>query len=376
MFKILKESSARGGSASGGEKSKARLGVLKTKSGNLKTPFFMPIATRGVVKSLSYQDIENLNPQIILGNTYHLYLRPGLKIIKKAGGISKFMNNKFPILTDSGGFQVFSLSKIRKLLPNGVKFQSTYDGSKHLFTPEKVMKIQSVLNSDIQMVLDVCSDSKSKEKKILEALKLTTSWAKKCKVAKKKLDPKNKNLLFGIVQGGLNKELRLKSLNDLEKIGFDGYAIGGLAVGESNEDMYRVLDYMGPSMPKNKPRYLMGVGYPENIVEGVKRGVDMFDCVIPTREARHGRLYIKKNEFLREKFYKTINIMNAKFANDFSFINKDSELEDLKKYTKAYLHHLFKVRDPLALKLATLNNIEFYLDLMKNIRKAIANDNL
>jgi queuine tRNA-ribosyltransferase len=376
MFKVLKESSAKGGSASGGKKSKARLGVLKTKSGNLKTPFFMPIATRGVIKSLSYQDIENLNPQIILGNTYHLYLRPGLKIIKKAGGISKFMNNKFPILTDSGGFQVFSLSKIRKLLTNGVKFQSTYDGSWHLFTPEKVMKIQSVLDSDIQMVLDVCSDSKSKDKKILEALKLTTSWAKKCKVAKKKLNPKNKNLLFGIVQGGLNKKLRLKSLNDLEKIGFDGYAIGGLAVGESNEDMYKVLDYMSSSMPENKPRYLMGVGYPENIIEGVKRGVDMFDCVIPTREARHGRLYIKNNKSLRNKFYKTINIMNAKFANDFSLINKDSELEDLKKYTKAYLHHLFKVRDPLALKLATLNNIEFYLDLMRNIRKAIAKNDL
>jgi len=366
MFKVLGES----------KKSKARLGVLKTKSGDLKTPFFMPIATRGVIKSLSYQDIENLNPQIILGNTYHLYLKPGLKIIKKADGISKFMNNRFPILTDSGGFQVFSLSKIRKLLTNGVKFQSTYDGSWHLFTPEKVMKIQSVLDSDIQMVLDVCSDSKSKDKKILEALKLTTSWAKKCKVAKKKLDPKNKNLLFGIVQGGLNKELRLKSLSDLEKIGFDGYAIGGLAVGETNQDMYKVLDYVSPNMPENKPRYLMGVGYPENIIEGVKRGVDMFDCVIPTREARHGRLYVKNNNSLKNKFYKTINIMNAKFANDFSLINKDSELEELKKYTKAYLHHLFKVRDPLALKLATLNNIEFYLDLMKNIRKAIADNNL
>ena len=366
MFKISKES----------KKSKARLGVLKTKSGNLKTPFFMPIATRGVVKSLSYQDIENLSPQIILGNTYHLYLKPGLKIIKKAGGVSKFMNNKFPILTDSGGFQVFSLSKIRKLLTNGVKFQSTYDGSWHLFTPEKVMKIQSVLDSDIQMVLDVCSDSKSNTRKLLKALELTTKWAQKCKKEKKKLDPKNKNLLFGIVQGGLNKELRLKSLNDLIEIGFDGYAIGGLAVGETNQEMYKVLDYISSVMPKDKPRYLMGVGYPENIIEAVKRGVDMFDCVIPTREARHGRLYFRNNNSLKNKFYKTINIMNAKFANDFSLINKDSKLEELKKYNKAYLHHLFKVQDPLALKLATLNNIEFYLDLMKNIRKAITSNSL
>jgi queuine tRNA-ribosyltransferase len=366
MFKILDKSL----------KSKARLGVLKTKSGNLKTPFFMPIATRGVIKSLSYQDIENLNPQIILGNTYHLYLRPGLKIIKKAGGVSKFMNNKFPILTDSGGFQVFSLSKIRKLLVNGVRFRSTYDGSEHLFTPEKVMKIQSVLDSDIQMVLDVCSNSKAKDRKILEALKLTTKWAQRCKKAKEKLDPNNKNLLFGIVQGGLNKDLRLKSLEDLVKINFDGYAIGGLAVGETNEDMYKVLDYLSPSMPENKPRYLMGVGYPENIIEAVKRGVDMFDCVIPTREARHGRLYIRKDNSLKNEFYEKINIMNAKFANDFSLIYKDSKLEDLKKYTKAYLHHLFKVQDPLALKLATLNNIEFYLDLMKDIRKKIKEGDL
>ncbi len=373
MFKISKES----------KKSEARLGVLKTKSGNLKTPFFMPIATRGVIKSLSYQDIENLGPQIILGNTYHLYLKPGLKIIKKAGGLSKFMNNKFPVLTDSGGFQVFSLSKIRKLLTNGVRFQSTYDGSWHLFTPEKVMKIQSVLDSDIQMVLDVCSDSRSNNRKLLKALELTTKWAQKCKREKKKLDPKNKNLLFGIVQGGLNKELRLKSLSDLVEIGFDGYAIGGLAVGETNQEMYKVLDYISSAMPKDKPRYLMGVGYPENIIEAVKRGVDMFDCVIPTREARHGRLYLK-NKFYPAPFsskkrcgvYKTINIINAKFANDFSLINKDSKLEELKKYNKAYLHHLFKVQDPLALKLATLNNIEFYLDLMRNIRKAIAGNNL
>jgi len=361
MFKLTKKS----------KKSQARLGVLQTKSGQIKTPFFMPIATRGVVKTLSYQDIQNLKPQIILGNTYHLYLRPGLKIIKKAQGISRFMNNSFPILTDSGGFQVFSLTQIRKLQNNGVKFKSTYDGSEHLFTPEKVMKIQAVLDSDIQMVLDVCLDSKSRDKEVLKALNLTTKWAQKCKQAKKKLDPSNKNLLFGIVQGGLNKEFRKKSLEDLVEIGFDGYAIGGLAVGETNQEMYQVLDYLVSQMPINSPRYLMGVGYPENIIQAVQRGVDMFDCVIPTREARHGRLYFKKNNFLQGNFYQTINISNSKFSNDFSSINKNSNLEELKIYTKAYLHHLFKIGDSLGLRLATLNNIEFYLDLMKNIREKI-----
>ncbi len=362
MFKILQESL----------KSKARLGILKTKSGEIRTPFFMPIATRGVIKSLSYKDVENLNPQIILSNTYHLYLRPGLKTIKKAGNLSKFINNKFPVLTDSGGFQVFSLSKIRRLLTNGVRFRSTYDGSEHLFTPAKVMKIQAILDSDIQMVLDVCLDSKSNDAKLLKALKLTTSWAQKCKKEKTKLDPQNKNLLFGIIQGGLNKDLRLKSLNDLIKISFDGYAIGGLAVGETNVEMYQVLDYLVPAIPKNNPRYLMGVGYPDNIVEAVKRGVDMFDCVIPTREARHGRLYIKNNNSLQGKFYQTLNILNSKFTNDFSVINKNSNLEELQQYSKAYLHHLFKTQDSLALRLATLNNIEFYLDLMNNIRQSIA----
>ena len=366
MFKIIKRSN----------KSQARAGVLKTKSGSIKTPFFMPIATRGVVKSLGFEDIEKLKPEIILSNTYHVYLRPGLNVIKKAGGLSKFMNCDIPILTDSGGFQIFSLPKIRKLLPNGVEFQSTYDGTKHLFTPEKIMKIQSVLNSDIQMVLDVCLHSKSRKQDLIKALELTAIWAEKCKKAKKKLDPKNRNLLFGIIQGGLNKKLRLKSLYDLLKIDFNGYAIGGLAVGETNKEMYNVLKYLVKEMPKNKPRYLMGIGYPENIIKAVKDGMDMFDCVIPTREARHGRLYIRLNNNLNAKFYKTINIKNSKFYNDFSLINKDSKLIELRKYTKAYLNHLFKIKDSLALKLASLNNIEFYLNMMKDIREDIINGNI
>ena len=331
----------------------------------------MPIATRGVVKALSFSDIEKLKPQILLGNTYHLYLKPGLPIIKKFGSLAKFSNYDFPFLTDSGGFQVFSLSKIRRLLNRGVEFQSTYDGSKHLFTPEKVMKIQAVLDADIQMVLDVCLNSKSSIKKLEQALKLTTYWAEKSKQAKKKLDLQNKNLLFAIIQGGLNKKLRLRSLEEIVKIGFDGYAIGGLAVGESNLEMYKVLDYLTPQMPANKPRYLMGVGYPENIIQAVRRGVDMFDCVIPTREARHGRLYLFQKDTLQKNFYQTININNAKFSSDTSPINKNSKLLELKKYSKAYLHHLFKIQDALALRLATLNNIEFYLELMRRIRKEI-----
>ncbi len=361
MFRVIKKS----------KKSYARCGVLKTKSGNIKTPFFMPIATKGVVKSLGFQDVEKLNPGVVLSNTYHLYLKPGLEIIKKSGGLHKFMNCKFPILTDSGGFQVFSLSKIRKIKKEGVEFISVYDGSKHFFTPELVIKIQSILDSDMQMVLDVCSDSKSDRFEIEKALETTALWAKKSKSAKSKLDPKNKNLLFGIIQGGLHKDLREKSLNDLLKIGFDGYAIGGLAVGETNKEMYEILKFMSDKMPEDKPRYLMGVGYPENIIEGVKNGIDMFDCVIPSREARHGRLYFRKNDNFSSNFYETINISNAKYTKDFSSINKNSKFEELNKYSKSYLSHIFKNQDPLALKLATLNNLEFYIQLMQDIRQSI-----
>ncbi|MDD4695632.1 MAG: tRNA guanosine(34) transglycosylase Tgt [Patescibacteria group bacterium] len=365
MFKVFKES----------KKSCARAGVLKTKSGDIKTPFFMPIATRGVIKSISFLDIKNLNPEIILSNTYHLYLKPGLKVIKKASGLHGFMNCNLPILTDSGGFQVFSLSKIRKISDKGVEFQSTYDGSKHFFTPEKVMKIQSILNSDIQMVLDVCIDSKSSRLEIEKALDLTTFWAKKCKSAKIKLDTKKKNLLFGIIQGGLHKDLRKKSLDELLKIGFDGYAIGGLAVGETNDEMYDILDYIVKDIPHEKPRYLMGVGYPENIVNAIKSGVDMFDCVIPTREARHGRLYIRLNNNFDAKFYKTINITKSSFSSDMSKLNINSKIKELREYSKAYINHLFRVQDPLALRMATLNNIEFYLDLLRDIRKDILDNN-
>ena len=370
-------------------KSKARLGELKTKHGIIKTPFFMPIATKAAIKSLTVEDMSRLSAQVLLSNTYHLYLRPGMKIMKSAKGLHKFMNWSGPILTDSGGFQVFSLdaslnrqgvNKVkgvkvdRKITDKGVVFRSYLDGSKHMFTPTKVIQIQQVIGSDIMMVLDEVVGNPSTKKLAEAAVDRTTKWAGECARAKKKL--KVGGQLFGIVQGSLYKDLRLRSAKELRALNFDGYAIGGLAVGERPIDMYKVLDYTTPALPENKPRYLMGVGYPDNIIEAVRRGVDMFDCVIPTREARHGRLYLYRNKILQGKFYETINITNARFSKKFKPINKDSEIKELREYSLAYLHHLFKTQEPLAIRLATLNNIEFYLTLMKRIRQAIKENSI
>ncbi len=362
MFKLIKKS----------KKSEARLGFLKTAHGIIATPFFMPIATKAAVKNLTTNEVKELKSSIILSNTYHLYLTPGIEVIKKAGGLHKFMNWSGAILTDSGGFQVFSLSKIRKILPQGVEFRSHLDGSKHLLTPQKVLEIQKNIGSDIAMILDVCPPSTASYKEVAEAVAITTKWAKVAKrTIKLKKFNKIKQLRFAIIQGGIFKDLRLKSLQDLIKFDFDGYAIGGLAVGETNQEMYQVLDYLTPQMPEDKPRYLMGVGTPENIVEAIKRGIDMFDCVIPTREARHGRIYLRVKKGLNNGFYKTINITNAKYKNDFSPINNSN----LKQYSKAYLHHLFKTGEPLGMRLATINNIWFYLNLMNDIRKQIKKGN-
>lgn len=356
MFKLIKKS----------KKSLARLGVLKTVHGTLKTPFFMPIATKAAVKNLTTDEIRELKSPIILSNTYHLYLTPGMAVMKEAGGLHKFMDWSGAILTDSGGFQVFSLSKIRKILLQGVEFRSHLDGSKHLLTPKKVLEIQKIIGSDIAMILDVCPPSTASHKEVAEAVSMTTRWAKEARrVTRLKEFSNSKQLRFAIVQGGIFEDLRLKSLQDLIELDFDGYAVGGLAVGETNQEMYQVLDYLTPQMPDNKPRYLMGVGTPENIVEAVKRGMDMFDCVIPTREARHGRLYLRVKSGFGKGFYETVNITNAKYKNDFSPINNSN----LKKYSKAYLHHLFKTGEPLGMRLATLNNIGFYLKLMDDIRK-------
>ena len=371
MFKVLKNS----------KKSKARLGKLTTKNGTIDTPFFMPIATKGAVKALTASELAKLNSQIILSNTYHQLLRPGLPVLKKFGGLGGFMDWPGPILTDSGGFQVFSLAKIRKILPGGVKFRSHIDGKELFLTPKKVLQIQSTINSDIRMILDVCPAYPCARQEAEKACKLTADWAQKSKdeiLSDKKKSAKN--LFFAIVQGSVYKDLRLKSATDLVNLNFDGYAIGGLAVGESPDDMYKVVKYTAPALPENKPRYLMGAGYPEQIVKVVKMGVDMFDCVIPSREARHGRLYTWKSgsknsvNLSGKNFYKTININNARFKKDKSAINEYSKIPELQKYSKAYLSHLFKTKEPLALRLATLNNVEFYLGLMDKIRQAIKKD--
>lgn len=359
MFQLVKES----------KKTQARLGKLKTAHGLIETPFFMPIATKGAVKHLTASEVKILGGTIILANTYHLYLRPGEAILKKAGGLHRLMDWSGPILTDSGGFQVFSLAKIRKILSRGVEFQAPLDGKKHLLTPEKVLKIQKVIGSDIVMVLDVCPSATADQKEVARAVSLTTTWAKKSKEYWQKNNKDRKQLIFGIIQGGISRSLREESLAAITALNFDGYAIGGLAVGETNQEMYQILDYLTSRMPKDKPRYLMGVGRPENILEAVKKGVDMFDCVIPTREARHGRLYLYHKNKNSEKWwdYQVINILNSRYRHDFSAINKTT----LKKYSKAYLHHLFRSAEPLGARLATINNLEFYLSFMEKIRQAI-----
>ncbi len=372
MLKIVKKS----------QKSSARAALLSTKNGVVRTPFFMPIATKGSVKAVEPQDLKKIKAEIILSNTYHLYLQPGTQVLQKFNGLHKFMDWPGPILTDSGGYQVFSLSdktrnnkSLRKITSQGVEFRSFLDGSKHFFSPKKVQQIQDTINSDIKMVLDVCSPYPTTKKKAEKDLNLTHSWAKQALDYHQK--KARKSLLFAIIQGSVYKDLRLQSAKYLSSLNFDGYALGGLAVGEENKKMYQVLDYTLPELPQNKPRYLMGVGKPENILQAVKKGIDMFDCVIPTREARHGRLYIfnsKAQEKISQnkKFYQVININNSKFKNNTRAINQTN----LNNYSLSYLHHLFKAKEPLALRLATLNNLNFYLELMRIIRRLILNNNL
>ena len=375
MFKVIKKS----------KKSQARLGKLKTAHGVLETPFFMPIATKAAVKNLTTAEIKELGSPILLSNTYHLYLTPGMEVMAKAGGLHKFMDWPGAILTDSGGFQVFSLSKIRKILPGGVEFRSHLDGSKHLLTPKKVLEIQKIIGSDIAMILDVCPPSTADHQTVSDAVEITTKWAKDAvkeikkyrngeigKLRNKEIRKSQKQLHFAIVQGGVFKDLREKSLKDLSKLNFDGYAVGGLAVGETNQEMYEVLDYLAPQMPVDKPRYLMGVGTPENIVEAVKRGVDMFDCVIPTRNARHGSFFVRESRrksINGNNFYRTINITNEKFKKDFFPVGKNCDCYTCRNFTRSYLRHLFSVGEPLAGRLATIHNLKFYLDLMKILRK-------
>jgi queuine tRNA-ribosyltransferase len=337
---------------------KARCGTLKTAHGEIESPFFMTIATCASVKSLRPEDVKKAGAQIVLGNTYHLHLRPGEDIVDKAGGLHNFMNWDGPILTDSGGFQVFSLAKLRKITEKGVVFNSHIDGREISITPEDSIRIQEKLNSDIMMCFDECPPYPCAENYAEKSLKITTKWARRCKKAKK-----NKHqLLFGIVQGSVYPHLRLQSAKDLKKVGFDGYALGGLAVGEPNQKMYEILDVTLPALPENKPRYLMGVGTPENILEAVERGVDMFDCVLPTRNARHGFLYTSSG---------VVRVKREEFKEDFTPIDSKCSCYTCKNFARAYVRHLITSNELLGLQLCSIHNISFYLKLMKDIRKSI-----
>ena len=340
----------------------ARRGRIETSRGNVETPAFMPVGTQATVKACRIEDIKKTGSQIILSNTYHLMIRPGLERIKNVGGLHNFMNCDLPILTDSGGFQVMSLSKLRKVdREKGAIFNSHIDGKKFLLSPEESMKIQLGLNSDIVMIMDECPKNSSDFNLINKSMELSLHWAERSKKAFGKNPHK---ALFGIIQGGLFKDLRLKSLDELIKIGFDGYAIGGLAVGDSQKEMFKVLDYLKNYMPKHKPRYLMGVGTPSDILGAVLRGVDMFDCVLPTRAGRTGLAFTWKGR---------INIRNAKYKNDNKPLDESVKIFDLNKYSKNYLNHLFNTNEMLGSMILTLNNINFYQEFMYEIRKNIKN---
>ena len=349
-FKLLKEDSS------------ARLGKIYTPRGEIDTPTFMPVGTQGTIKSAFIDDVVLAGAQIILSNTYHLMIRPGVSRIKRAGGLHEFMNCQLPILTDSGGFQIMSLSKLVKIdIKNGATFNSHIDGKKFTLSPEESIRIQKDLNSDIVMVLDECPKLTNDKNKIRESLKLSHIWAERSKVEFGNSD----KALFGIVQGGIYKDLRLESLEGLKKIDFDGYALGGLAVGETQEQMFKVLGDIVPFMPKNKPRYLMGAGTPSDILGAVKNGVDMFDCVLPTRSGRTGLAFTWDGR---------LNLRNSKYKKDNTPISKSMKIRNLNAYSKSYINHLISSNEILASMILTLNNIVFYQQLMLKIREAIKNN--
>ena len=340
----------------------ARLGIIKTHRGNVDTPAFMPVGTQATIKGAFINDVIETGSQIILSNTYHLMIRPGVERIESFGGLHKFMNCKLPILTDSGGFQVMSLSKLNKIdREKGAIFQSHIDGKKFILSPEESIRIQKSINSDIVMVMDECPKKSKDYKKIKNSMDLTMYWADR---SKKAFGNNPHKAIFGIIQGGLFKDLRIKSLEHLVKIDFNGYAIGGLAVGESQKEMFKVLDDITNLIPNDKPRYLMGVGTPSDILGAVKRGVDMFDCVLPTRSGRTGLAFTWNGR---------INIRNSKYQSDNSPLDINTSKFDLNKYSKNYLNHLFNTNEILASMLLTLHNINFYQELMAAIRKNIKN---
>jgi queuine tRNA-ribosyltransferase len=350
--------------------SSARRGVLKTAHGEIQTPFFMPIATKAAVKTLSSADMEKLGAEILLSNTYHLYLKPGMDVMRAFGGLHKFMDWHGPILTDSGGYQVFSLAERRKITEEGVEFASHIDGSKHMLTPEKSMDIQQAMGSDIVMAFDECTPPDYDQETLNTSVDRTVRWAQRSKIHfEQNLGSSNNPgaMLFGINQGATNEALRIKHAEDLKQIGFDGYAIGGLSVGEPFEEACKIVAALHPVLPADKPRYFMGGAKPHEIVAYVQRGIDMMDCVLPSRNARHGLLYrFVHDDLTKPDFYETIHITNSKYAEDKTPLNSE-----LSRYTYGYLHHLFDVQEMLGYRLATLVNIRFYLELMAKIRKGI-----
>lgn len=346
---------------------KARAGYFETAHGKVETPVFMPVGTQGTVKAVNQNYLkDDIKAQIILSNTYHLYLRPGVEVLEKAGGLHNFMNWDKPVLTDSGGYQVYSLSNLRKLKEDGVEFRSHLDGSLHFFSPEKVIQIQRSIGTDIMMVLDECTPFPCEYEYAKKSTELTGNWAVLNKEAFEKSTPlyNHNQFLFGIIQGSIYKDLREQSAADIVKLDFDGYAIGGLAVGEPSEEMYEITDFTTDLMPYDKPRYLMGVGRPENILESIERGVDMFDCVMPTRNARHAVLFTSEG---------VLNLKNLQFKDDFTRLDESCNCYTCNNYSKAYIRHLFISGELLALQLASIHNLYFYVKLVKDAREKIIN---
>lgn len=338
--------------------SAARLGRIQTPHGTIETPVFMPVGTQATVKTLTPEELREVGAEIILSNTYHLYLRPGYELVAEAGGLHAFMNWNRPVLTDSGGFQVFSLAPLRKITEEGVKFRSHIDGSEHFLGPERATQIQNALGADIIMAFDECPPYPVELDYAKRSLERTTRWAARCKEAHGRLD----QALFGIVQGSVFPELREQSAREITDLDFPGYAIGGLSVGEPKPIMYSILDVTVPLLPGGKPRYLMGVGSPDDLVEGVRRGIDMFDCVLPTRIARHGTVFIPGGKLV---------VRNAKYARDFAPIDETCDCYTCRNYTRAYIRHLLKAGELLGLRLCTIHNVRFLVRMMQEMRKAI-----
>ncbi len=342
----------------------ARSGEIRMPRGVIRTPAFMPVGTAATVKAMYPDQVKALGADVVLGNTYHLMLRPGAERVARLGGLHKFMNWPYPILTDSGGFQVMSLSQLRKIEESGVTFQSHIDGSTHVLTPERSIEIQGLLGSDIQMQLDECVKLPASDDVVAKAMYLSLRWAERCRVA---FGEQPDRAMFGIVQGGAVEKLRVESARELVNLDLKGYAIGGLAVGEPQDVMLAMIETVEPHLPKEKPRYLMGVGTPDDIVEAVRRGVDMFDCVMPTRAGRHGMAYTRNGR---------LNLKNARFAEDLAPLDAASKCEASNSYSRAYIHHLVRSNEILAMMLLTWNNLAYYQDLMAGLRRAIREQRL